>query len=307
MLENGSRDRTERFVEEERKRFEDVKAFLDANGEASARTRNIIVVLIVASVLTAVGILNSLQGSWMVERIEHLRNCNDAYLAKYMGPCPTNAAEMDLYQRRYLAFTGAASAALVDNRFHVHVPFFGLSFDVNDLGMLAGVGLVSILLLLRFSAGTELENLKLSFSQTKRLNCFPEFYRLAAMRQVLTIPRLPDRKVRWTEKWLAKPVYFVPVGVYVWLFIHDIQTYWLGHIFNPIRMEVTVWCEGAFLIAVIWLACGCFRRSNALDATWDAWWDVYCKEADEPEENSLGDPQPTLDGHASPPDAVAVR
>ncbi len=284
MPETPLRDDVQRFLERERQRFEDVKGFLDANGEASARTRNLIVVLIVASVLTAVAVLNSLQNSWMVRRIELMRSSDSSYLIKYVGSCPLRAhyaskddydRDYDLYQRRYLAFMGSASGALVDNRYFVHVPFFGLSFDVNDLGMLAGVGLVSILLLLRFSAGTELENLKLSFSETKRLKCFPEFYRLAAMRQVLTIPRLPERKVRPLEKWLAKPVYFIPAGVYLWLFIHDLATYGIGSAFDPTRMGVSAWSEGLFLVTITYLGFGCFNRSREVDSTWDKWWLVY--------------------------------
>jgi len=284
MPEIPIRDHAEKLLERERERFEDVKGFLDANGEASVRSRNLIVVLIVASVLTGVGVLNSLQDSWMVRRIDLLRSCDSTYLIKYVGPCPARVQygsdgeferDRDLYQRRYLAFMSSASTALVDNRYFVHVPFFGLSFDVNDLGMLSGVGLLSILLLLRFSAGTELENLKLSFRETYRLKCFAEFYRLAAMRQVLTIPRLPERQVREVEKLLAKPVYFIPVGVYLWLFIHDLETYGLGLTFDPTRMRLSAWCEGLFFVAITYLGFGCFKRSRELDSTWDRWWLVY--------------------------------
>jgi len=274
----------ETFLEQERKRFEDVKGFLDANSESSARSRNLIVVLAVASVLTAMGVLNSMQSSWMVERFENLRNSQDEYLKKYVGACPIPAnypskaaydIEYDLYQRRYLAFMGAASGALVDNRYFIHVPFFGLAFDANDLGFLAGVGLVSVLLLLSFSSGTELENLRLSFKETQRLQCFREFYRLAAMRQVLTIPPLPGRTVRRLEKWLAKPVYFLPAGAYLWVLVHDLGTYGVGRSLDSGKTNILITSEFFFLAAILALALMCFVRSRNLDRTWQEGWLVY--------------------------------
>src|ERR1700691_1137025 len=116
MSERQMQDDTKRLIERERQKFEDVNGFLDANGEASARSRNLIVALIVASVLTAVGVLNSLQESWMSKRIDLLRRCDSDYLKKYVGECPTldsgasideakkYVTDLDLYQRRYLAF-----------------------------------------------------------------------------------------------------------------------------------------------------------------------------------------------------------
>jgi hypothetical protein len=284
MLESPMQDDAEKLIERERQRFEDVKEFLAATGEASARTRSLIVILIVASVLTGVGVLNSLKNSWMSLRFELLRDCKSSYLKDYVGPCPMPAdyasedeykRDLDLYQRRYLAFVSSASGVFVANRYFVHVPFFGMSFDVNDLGMLAGVGLVSILVLLRFSAGTELENLKLSFRETYRLKCFAEFYRMAAMRQVLTIPRLPERNPRPLERWLAKPVYFIPAGVYFWMSLYDLDTYRLGNLLSPTRMKILLVCELFFFLGITYLGFGCFRRSRELDSTWDSWWLVY--------------------------------
>lgn len=333
---------TQGFIERERQKFEDVKGYLDASSEASARTRNFVVALIVASVLTAVGILNSLQSSWMIERIENWRSSDSTYLVKYIGESPRRddyekrsmdaylqhrecyqhqqsitaqpgglveafpsqldqnvsawcavppnlelyrrqAGEeydkaADLYKRRYDAFWLGVTHALVDNRFFVHVPFFGLSFDVNDLGILSGVGLVSILLLLWFSADTKLENLKLSFSETRKLRCLAEFYRLAAMRQVLTMPPLPDRKARPLEVWLPKPIAFLPLAVYFWLFIHDVGTSRVGRQLSTVRMRIFVGSEVLFLIGIAILAVQCFVLTRRLDSAWMDGWCLYIAE-----------------------------
>ncbi|HVI10379.1 MAG TPA: hypothetical protein VND65_18970 [Candidatus Binatia bacterium] len=341
MLNNGA----ESVIERERQRFEDVEGYLKAAGEASARTRSLIVVLIVASVLTAVGVLNSLPESWMSRRFEQLRSSDSPYLIKYIGQRPLRAdydkqwqemfirdrarydayqqaklaraggagyvsckttpcdpspegwftsapnwswyvqradeeyrKDAELYDRRYHAFLEGTSSALVDNRFFVHVPFFGMTFDVNDLGILAGVGLVSVMLLLWFSCGTELENLRVSFTETQKLKCLAEFYRLAAMRQVLTIPPLPGREIRWFEIWLAKPVYFIPLAVYLWLFIEDLNTNWIGRQLDTLRMKILVGCELLSLAAIIALAIQTFIRSRKIDTTWSYWWPRYIAE-----------------------------
>ncbi len=201
------------------------------------------------------------------DHVSYLRQASDEY-DKALG----------LYAGRYDAFWLSASQGLVENRFFVHVPFFGLSFDVNDLGMLAGVGLTSTLLLLWFATETELENLKLSFAETKKLKCFGEFYRLAAMRQVLTIPPLPDREAGALEIWLPKPISFLPLAVYLWLFIHDLGTYRIGTQLNTLRMNIFVGSELLFLCAIAALAVQCFRLERRIDTTWTDGWCSYIAE-----------------------------
>jgi hypothetical protein len=129
--------------------------------------------------------------------------------------------------------------------------------------------------LLWFSTETELENLKLSFEETQKLGCFAEFYRLAAMRQVLTIPPLPARAAGPLEVWLPKPIAFLPLAVYLWLFIHDIGTYRVGKQLDKLRMIVFTGSELLFLVAIAALAIQCFRLERKIDSTWAKWWCRY--------------------------------
>src|SRR5206468_12598531 len=64
---------------------------------------------------------------------------------------------------RYLEFWAAVARTYVDNSWVIRVPFFGFSFDVNDLGLLGGIGFLTILVCLRFCLSRELNNLRLSF------------------------------------------------------------------------------------------------------------------------------------------------
>ena len=47
----------------------------------------------------------------------------------------------------------------------IRVPFFGFSFDVNDLGFIGGIGFVIILVCFRLCLSREIDNLRLSFEQ----------------------------------------------------------------------------------------------------------------------------------------------
>jgi hypothetical protein len=339
-------DAANKGLENELEHLQDVQEYLKANGEASARSRSLIVSLIVASVLTGVGVLNSLQGSWMNARLALMRRSDSAYLIKYVGERPTQIdyvqrwharllqdqgkydtylrmlqtadtrkgldastdsrvvppsialwyatapdpiwyarqaedeylRDIKLYDARYQAFLNSASRALVDTRFFVHVPFFGTTFDVNDLGLLAGVGLSSILLLLWFASGTEIENLRLSFKEAQKMRRLAEFYHLTAMRQVLTIPRLPDRMIKSFEVALAKPVYFVPAAVYFWLYGHDLTTAWVGKELSEAKIAIFILIESCFMVVILALAISCFTRSRKIDAIWREWWPHYLAE-----------------------------
>src|SRR5712664_4108298 len=108
-----------------------------------------------------------------------------------------NSANADL---RYRQFYAAAARDYVDNAFTVRVPFFGVAFDVNDLGLLVGIGFVTILLLLRFSIRSEIISLRISFKSVRAMSKEPRemlerFYDLLAMRQVFTMPRLKVDKL----------------------------------------------------------------------------------------------------------------
>jgi hypothetical protein len=127
--------------------FED---YLKASADASSRTRSAFIVLIIASVLALTGLFNSLDTSWMHERVRNLRDPYGTYMAKKLGDAPKLAdykgdtAKLkvadDLYKKRQEALCVAVENSYVDGSFLVHVPFFGFTFDVNDLGLLSSVG-----------------------------------------------------------------------------------------------------------------------------------------------------------------------
>jgi len=174
-------------------------------------------------------------------------------------------------------FYGAAARDYVDNAFTVRVPFFGVAFDVNDLGLLVGIGFVVILLLLRFSLGSEIVGLRISFKNVTALSQEPgelleRFYELLAMRQVFTLPQLkvenlsiehhgaeewsshqPNWSV-WILRIILKFICCLPFFVYSIVAWHDLQsTALIGKSIDPDHMKVLVIYTATFWVTIFML------------------------------------------------------
>ncbi len=305
-----------------------IQDYLSASGEASARTRNVTLAIVVACVLTFIALLNSLQNSWMLKRLQRLRQVDSEYLIQYVGTAPNqedyrkkqhdrflqallqyqmeNAAnsttqptstpppdpkkfddeadsefkrDSEMYQARYHAFLLNTSRALVDTRFLVRVPFFGITFDINDLGFLAGIGMVTLLGLFRLSISTELENLKLAFRHATRMGKLAEFYRLLAMQQVLTTPNLPERKISRFHFFVPKLLYFLPLAVYLFVVLNDLYTNKIGFAIDSLRTLLLLGGDIFFLFVILTLSIISFQRTRDVDRKWaNAWCDYMAEE-----------------------------
>ena len=75
-----------------------IQDYLNASGEASSRTRTITLALVVACVLTFIALLNSLQNSWMLKRMEQLRTGDSEYLVRHIG----NVPKIEDYRKKWL-------------------------------------------------------------------------------------------------------------------------------------------------------------------------------------------------------------
>src|SRR5579862_7156633 len=66
-------------------------------------------------------------------------------------------------ERHARAYLNALEANSIDTVSLVHIPIFGFTFDVNDLGMIAGIGFVVLLITLRLALSREVQNLRVVF------------------------------------------------------------------------------------------------------------------------------------------------
>lgn len=169
----------------------------------------------------------------------------------------------------------------------IHIPLAGGVFDVNTLGLWAGLTFAIILLVFRFSLWREYNNLKLTFNTAKPEHL--EFcYLSLAMQQVLTVPPvLAKRKSADREKvdqgdaktfqsripskpWgrATQLLYFPPVVIQLLIILNDIKTEPIGDIFSPNLAATSIWLSSALLGFMVFLTANCLRLSRAIDHEW---------------------------------------
>lgn len=193
--------------------------YTEAAKESTDRTRKILLIMIVASILVLTAYWNTRSGGWVNSRLA-IAKATDDLLRSREGEYPRSeivppAGEQELYgkadyfRKRYPAKTPYQAK---ENLFwiqkiraeqvsQVQVPVLGISFDVNDLGLLGGVTFTVLLIWVNYSLWHHSNNLNSTFILARRLeNTNPDLkasrllyhtYQNLAMRQVLTIPPRP--------------------------------------------------------------------------------------------------------------------
>lgn len=251
--------------------------FAEAARDASRRTRTLLVVLVVACVLALVGFLNSLESGWMLQRVRAASDPAAAYITQKLEFAPQmNPAARDALQ-------GAIIRAYIDNAMTVRVPFFGVAFDVNDLGLMGGIGFVTILMLLRFSLRTEIACMRIAFKAAAReaagdLPRLEAFYDLLAMQQVLTFPQMRNDRTGWSIhrprllRAVPKLICFLPVIVYSMVALNDFQSQHVANVINPLHTRILLTYTGVLWFLIIVLASWCFARLMKIDRIWDEYW-----------------------------------
>jgi hypothetical protein len=264
-----------------------IESYLEASSDASRRTRNITFTLIVASVLVFAGLLNSFQGRWMQARMHQLGNIHGEYTQMQLGPYPhpnddkgkkkdekEYEKEVTLYEQRYRDLWSAVARAHVENSLVIRVPVFGFTLDVNDLGVLGGIGFVFILGCLRFFLSREVDNLRLSFQEALGLGAkeFGEFYNLLAMKQVFTVPLSKYIKVGKFLKIPPKLLPWLPTVMQVAVVGYDLKTRKIGELLNKERYRFEVGLEALIALILIYLAVSVTLRLIRVDEIWSACW-----------------------------------
>jgi hypothetical protein len=274
----------------------DFEDYLEAAGDAAKRTRTVILVLVVASVLTFVGLLNSLSDTWMAKRVQTLSKAGIAltkppdaldeddnkalgYLQEKIGLAPSKyregkeTDEYKEYKKHYDELYIGMVRAYVENTFTIRVPFFGIAFDINYLGLLGGLGFVIILVLFRFTITRELDNLKLSFEEAQARTQLWQFYHLLAMRQVLTTPPMKQKKRSKFMQFIPKMICFLPLIVHAIVTANDFSTSRIiGEKISEALTKGILYEDSFFLVSIIILTIACYRRWKRIDVVWNEYW-----------------------------------
>lgn len=213
----------------------------------------------------------------MLGRLHNVGNPSGDYVKEKLGYVPT---EKDA---RYIGFYTAVSRGYVENALTVRVPFFGVAFDVNDLGLLSGLGFVIILLMLRFSIRNEIVSLRLGFKEAMAANeknptQLETFYHLLAMRMVVTLPDMENDIVpNWDKdtgvlQKISKLVYFGPLVIYTLIAAQDFITFWIGKELSGIRTYLLIAYTPLFWFTILALSIWCYQKMKKIDRIWIEYW-----------------------------------
>jgi hypothetical protein len=361
-----------------------VKDYLETATEASRRTRFFTIVMVVASVLILVSVLNSSDIGWITLRINALGNKTSAYTTRKfpllckcekkvedaqlvlctdleakpknshlfseineIGPkinqinnelvnLKAAAYEVDDAQKAKVKesieikekevekleerkknickeetdklnrFYESMLRSAAETKYTVRVPFFGVAFDINDVGILGGFGLWVVLILLRLSLRSQIVSLRIGFKVAFERNQETDFYQILAARQVFVFPPLNDEKQevaqmqgwiekRWrasklgmfyhrkdndnVNKWRAnrnitlrivpKVLSLLPFGVYLIQFTNDLLSLQYGHELSTFRTWTLVIWSSFILLNTLIFGVWCITKWNEIDKLWD--------------------------------------
>lgn len=281
-----------------------LQQYAEAVKESTNRTRRILLIMIVASILVLSAFWNTRPEGWVNSRLQRAKATDESFGLNKTDPSPA------------LFWIQKIRTEQVSQ---VQVPVLGISFDVNDLGLLGGVTFSVLLIWVNYSLWHHSNNLKLAFGFARHLDeknseasrFLFHTYQNLAMRQVLTIPprpystkRLPssvkaldtesgigldsksgDKKdagdeepmydkasitVRWLRKG-SKLLYGLPFLAQAIVFINDLRTWPIGYMLNPLATKVVLIAGGLSLVIVAILTVTCYILWIKAH---DTWWQV---------------------------------
>lgn len=281
--------------------YSEIQPYIEAAAGSGNRGRFVIIVIIVTSVVAFGGYWNSRQGAWIMSRIRTAQAALkdwDSTAAHAQGLCqkgPTEPALRDFVSKYGFCRSDelrdwlfSLERARTDYVLTLRAPFFGIVFDVNDLGILAGFTFSVLLLWFVVSVLREQNDLALAFRRARERRQLRMCYDLLSTRQVLTVPPLLDRPderqspVRMAGlvillprfllpregSSIARRLILLPLIVQIAIVWHDNVTLDLGMLFQVGSTAAVVFAEWFFLLVILALTVSSLMISRQVDGVW---------------------------------------
>lgn len=273
--------------------------YIETCAASATRARTILIVMISTSVLTFFAFWNTLGDAWLTQRLNKATAALRLFDPKGDGWLPEFEARKKFYAVEGVSFEEAKNfiqLRKIDDRellkdyiqtlreiqaqqvTTLHAPFFGVSFDVNDLGKFSGFTFFVVLLWLRFSLVRELNNLTETFYEAKNLgdDYRRHCYNLLAMRQMLTVPPMrhqskeaPPNVSGWSFwRIFSGGLFVLPIIVYSLLVWHDIKTLYLAESVSQKSADILLFSNLVFLSVIAALTHLCLQLSRKIDKQW---------------------------------------
>jgi hypothetical protein len=286
--------------------YDAVRIYVEALGASATRCRRILVVLAVASVLFFVAFWNSREDAWLSLRIRIAQAClrEQAYLADKPEPKEAQALAHFLDLRAFMVAAGLFDAGVTDDERRalleadvqeyrklkkdhvvlVNTPLILTVFDINDLGIIAGITFSLLLLGYWFSVTRERDTLVHAFdgcrllykSSTPSELVRKRTYAMLSTSQVLNVPNpsLVDASGRRDQpsivkKYLAKLLVTPPMLIQMAIMWNDQATLKYGLTLGQRQTSITLMIEGALLFAILVLTILCTMVSVDITRRWD--------------------------------------
>jgi hypothetical protein len=212
-----------------------VLQYVKAAASSSDRARTVIIVMVTTSVLVFVGFWNNSGGGWLDQRIELRRDALRFFNEPGFDPEKDGSLTPEDQERYKRAKQFISNAKLnprspddkeqlldeikelrkvrIEKIRLIQVPFFGAVFDMNDMGIFAGITFIIVLLWFRYSLSRQLSNFRLTFKEAEDKGQLKLCYDLLAMQQVLTVPPIGGQKRQKIWAAIAKVLFFIPLLV----------------------------------------------------------------------------------------------
>jgi len=226
-----------------------------------------------------------------------------------------NVVQMSSVEQQLKCYEGAkkinekfleeAIKAYVDNTYLIKVPFFGVAFDINDLGAIGGLSLIVILLMLRLNLRNFIVSLRIGFKAAGQTGAREDFYDILACRQLFAFPvvaapeqepyngltervwtrlkvrlhlvrkKNTEQKPGWQSNrhamlaLIPALICLIPSIVYGAVVVNDVTSFGIGRNINPTRatsgLVVSILC----FFVIFALGCWCISKWIEIESLWE--------------------------------------
>ena len=253
---------------------DEMKERIDATAAASARGRQVLIVLIIASVFVFSIWWNGRPDSWIsanyripdaILRLEAGERVSDPDLARRARELQQEAGwsteTLEKFRSEYYKIW-------LDNTLVLKIPFFGVAIHQADVGLVGGFTFVVIMMWLIFSMGGERTNLLSTFEHARAKGRLDTVFELLAMRQVLTTPsrRSESRSRLWGK--LPKALFALPLLSHSLYVYSDLSSIRMGYLMSPSTAATVLLGGLASWLLLLLLTVQAFVTSEKIDSIW---------------------------------------
>ena len=226
------------------------------SNSTSSSTRSVLYVLVIVNILALITAINTWPLNWTDARISKLENdfATLPAMIKQAGNSSTAKSITDKLKMDSILWQFYKRFD-IENYHNIKIPILGNAFDVNNLSLIAGMTFVVLLIVLRFTLGRELVNLRLALNSIT--NRYPDYankdqfknsvadydwpdvmpsinrvrrlhhYNSLSMNEIFNLPPLEISSNRVQNRFSGRALmymFYFPSVIYASIFANDIAT-----------------------------------------------------------------------------------